>query len=90
MTALILTIALVAGLCYLVSWYLSFWIGVFMGLWILFSIGWFFRTWAVKGKDGQETLFDRIMISSALPVAMLFGVLHTLILKTARTRSHDS
>ena len=81
MTALILTIALVTGLCYLVSLYLSSWVGVFMILWILFSIGWFFRTWAVKGKSGPETLFDRIVISSMIPVAMLFGFLNNLLQK---------
>lgn len=76
MTALILTIAIIAVLCYLVSWYVSFWAGVFLFAWILFSIGWFFRTMATTGKTGKETMFDRIAMAPMIPIAIIFGQLN--------------
>ena len=79
MTALILTLAMIAALCHLVSWYISAWAGVFLSAWILFSIGWFFYTWATKGKTGEDTLFDKVAMAPMIPIAIVFGRLNHLL-----------
>ena len=73
MIALILTLTLIGSTCYLISTWISIWLGWSMLAWISFSIFWFFRTWAVKGKNGPDSLLDKIALAPMLGVSAVFG-----------------
>lgn len=75
MIALVLTLTLIGSICYWMGTTLSIWLGWGILAWISFSVFWFFRTWTVKGKNGPDSVFDKIALAPMLAICAVFGFL---------------